>query len=851
MVYDGLVTTEKTSNPHPEFEQSTIGDTGLGELQTPKGAEALRDMQHEGLSKVGLPCGLPSRYDVLERIAEGASGEVVRAWDRRLDRAVAMKVMHFRLVTRPSVVARFWAEATVTAALQHPGIVSVHDRGTLPDGRPWFTMTEVRGSTFSRAIERLHAEVDDKRGVDRIELRRVVEAFARVCDAVGYAHRLGIIHRDLKPANLMLGEFGEVMVMDWGLARGQRTDEERELVRPATASDLTRDGDVMGTPCYMAPEQARGDAEQMGPTSDVYSLGGVLHTILSGTPPLFGPATEVLTRLVAGSLPALASSYSSAVPADLIEIVDRAMAEEPERRYSDAEALGRATRSWLDGALRRDRATAFVARADEVLVEVVRLRGRAQELRADAMVLRRQLSPWAPLQEKRRLWHIEDEVRRVGNQLAIQEADWLHHLRTALSLDPEIPAAHHRLGDHYRAELSTAEAAADSRAAASALAHLRAHDLGKHAGVIAGLSWLSLHSSPGGAEVELFRFEEADRRLRPVSMGVVGHTPIERHALAFGSYLAVLRSPGCADLRVPIQLVRGEHWDNRAPFHPYRRVLHLLREDALGPDEVYVPAGWAWLGADDGVPDAVPVARVWIDDFIIRRFPVLDSEYVQWLNALHAHSPQRAIAYAPRLPAGQDTSESRFAYDYDSRRGFRAPDPDDRPVVQVDWRSAAAFAAAEAQRTGKAWRLPDAAEREKAARGVDGRKYPWGQHFDPTWTAMSQSKPDHPERVSVGAYPEDISVYGVRHMAGNTRDWCENRWEHEGPKVENERHVREPAPVGGSDYMEVRGGAWFTSPELCHAAARFGNAPDVRRSTIGIRLVRGVDECDHHRRRSD
>ncbi|HMG55542.1 MAG TPA: serine/threonine-protein kinase, partial [Kofleriaceae bacterium] len=245
--------------------------------------QLLLDAPVRGGGAIGAGPVLPGRYDDLCRIGGGAFGEVRRVRDTLFDRVVAMKLLRASHADRESVRRRFLVEAQITAQLQHPGIVAVYDRGELPDGRLWFTMKEVRGRTLGDVIDELHAhkEPDGFRPVaSGWTFRRLIDAFARIAQAIAYAHSRGVVHRDLKPDNLMVGEFGEVLVMDWGLARRLGT-EAGELDQAGgsggSSPALTHHGDVLGTPAYMSPEQARGDTARHGPSTDVYALGAVLH----------------------------------------------------------------------------------------------------------------------------------------------------------------------------------------------------------------------------------------------------------------------------------------------------------------------------------------------------------------------------------------------------------------------------------------------------------------------------------------------------------------------------------------------------------------------------------------------
>jgi eukaryotic-like serine/threonine-protein kinase len=235
-----------------------------------------------------LPDLVGTRYRLLARVARGGMGVVYAAEDEKLQRRVALKLLDVSGADG-DLANRLVQEARVLASLEHPGIVPVHDVGTLADGRVFYTMKFVEGQRLDKYIATVNSISD------RLRL------FLRVCDAVGFAHARGVLHRDLKPANIMVGPFGEVLVMDWGLAKilreqprseTQTTDPDATILRrpkqtsasgeASQSSAVTEHGTVMGTPGYMSPEQARGDVEHLDARSDIFSLGALLRFLLTG-----------------------------------------------------------------------------------------------------------------------------------------------------------------------------------------------------------------------------------------------------------------------------------------------------------------------------------------------------------------------------------------------------------------------------------------------------------------------------------------------------------------------------------------------------------------------------------------
>jgi eukaryotic-like serine/threonine-protein kinase len=293
------------------------------------------------------------RFRNLRPHARGGLGEVFVAEDAELKREVAVKEIQLHRADDPISRARFVREAEITGALEHPGIIPVYGLGTHPDGRPYYAMRFVRGETLKAAIERYH----DGGANEPAELRRLLRRLIDACNAVAYAHSRGVVHRDLKPANILLGPFGETLVVDWGLAKAgvdrvrpdpANAETTDPTVRPS-GSDVgpTQAGAALGTPGYMSPEQAAGRHDAVGPATDVFGLGATMYSVLTGRKPFEATTIEdELARTKKGDYPP-ARTIAPGVPAALDAMCRKALALHPTDRYPSALDLAADLERWL------------------------------------------------------------------------------------------------------------------------------------------------------------------------------------------------------------------------------------------------------------------------------------------------------------------------------------------------------------------------------------------------------------------------------------------------------------------------------------------------------------------------
>jgi serine/threonine protein kinase/Tfp pilus assembly protein PilF len=415
------------------------------------------------------------RFRILGEIARGGMGAVLRAHDPAIGRDVAIKVILPRHRGDPETLRRFLGEARLTGQLQHPGVPPVYDVGELPDGSPYFAMKLIEGRTLAALLAERNVghvcNVPDaskaryKRAPQEDDLPRFLRYFEVVCQAVGYAHSQGIIHRDLKPHNVMVGAFGEVQVMDWGLAKrldaprpsdapvpvGEREQPEGttgplstdawetarwsrsetpacEGATPVDAGPLTDAGKVIGTPSYLPPEQARCETHCVGKASDVFGLGGILCVILTGEPPFRGKSLmDLLVQSSAGDLSdAFARLDGCGADAELVRLAKSCLAADPAQRPGDGAEAARQMGAYLGGVQQRLRASeldraAAQARADEAAKKAAQER-RARRVQlglsgaALVVLLAGITGTTLGLQHAKKAWGAEAQQRQIAEE---------------------------------------------------------------------------------------------------------------------------------------------------------------------------------------------------------------------------------------------------------------------------------------------------------------------------------------------------------------------------------------------------------------------------------------------------
>ena len=736
------------------------------------------------------------RYRFVSKLGEGGFGEAWRAYDRFLRREVALKVLKQDAFD----TERFQEEFKIIAQLQHQGIVPCYDAGELEDGRLFYTMKLLPTRTLRDALR-------EAASGKTFPLKQRLSVFVDVCHAVQFGHEMGVVHRDLKPENIMLGELGQVTLLDFGIAKVLQQGGSRGGLRPL----MTQDGTIMGTPAYVAPEQGAGDVDQIDERSDVYSLGVILFELLTLRLPFSGTKFEMLRKKMEGNPPAPSEvAPGEKIPLLLDRACVKAMALDQSHRYQRAEDLAKEVRAHLDGIAEAEQRAAQVrlrlAEAQEHIDVYEQLRAEyAREENA--------------FQERQRNSAFQDQViqkegkaiRRLRQQRDEAMLRVVVSLGSARTVDPENQRVRWLLSKFYMERLIEAELAGRLDEAAMSRAEAELNDDGSLAPMLKGDGSLTISSEPAGAEVAIGRYQEReDGYMDREPTGARGVTPVT-FQLPMGSYVATLRRAGHVEVCYPFVVNRAE----QVVAH-----VRLLTPAETGPVDqwAYVPATRVYLRPD---PLAVQLWGRWVSvsGFCMARYHVTMQEYLEFLNDLAQQDPEQAQARAPR-----QQRKGRFYWVMEAGR-FEIPEKDFEgerhdagwPVIAVSYEDAVAYAEWRSRRDGRSYRLPTEDEWEVAARGADGRYYPFGNVIAANFANVGLQ--DRPVLSRVDEFPLDESPFGIRNMCGGAADFTSTD------------HPGFPGCV------VARGGSWLRAEVSTRAATRAGAPREEVSAGGGFRLV--------------
>jgi len=746
-----------------------------------------------------LPTKL-GRYVVQREIGRGGMARVLRALDPKLSRPVAIKELRGRraLILRD----RFLNEAQLTARLEHPNIVPIHDCGET-DGSVWFVMRLIQGDSLKDAIRA--ARAGDDATWDR---HRLLRAFTQVCHAVAAAHSERVLHRDVKPGNIMLGRHGEVLLLDWGLAKLAPAPDS---TAHRDALQLTSPGRLIGTPGYIAPERIAHGADSTA--GDVWSLGAVLYEVLTHRQAYTGRSTrERLEASVRGGADPRDVTGIPYVPDELALICTDCLRTNPAGRPT-AEEVAERMEAFLAGRRRLEDAHKELreARRDFALWE--QFRQQIEELQALVRQKKSRVHPWTPLADKQELFALQAQLEDL-----IAERDGLARAVTAscenaLFLAPTLTLAKDLMAQLCMGRFEDAEAEGDARTARFLAERVKTYDRdGVYAEALLGTGALTLRTDPRGAHVIARPVRQQGLIWgsgQPIELGV---TPLERIPLEMGSWILEVSAPGRRPITYPVFIGRSQHWfSGSVP-------VTLPPLNTIPRGFVWIPGGPFQAGSEELGGSSLPQGTSIVPGFAIGEVPVTMGEYARFLTAMHQVDPRQAWHRAPR----QAGDNGQYWQRPDPGGAYVVPEVDrdgdpwneDWPVMGVSWDDANAYCAWKAGIDRLPYRLPTELEWEKAARGVDGRRYPWGNRFEAQLCSMRATRPGRELPEPVGTFPADCSVYGVRDVSGGVVDWC-----------------GDPDYAGLGTMRPLRGGSWNGSRVVCDLRHR---SADLRWNTYTI-----------------
>ena len=730
------------------------------------------------------------RYVFMNEIGRGGMGRVDEVFDNLLGRSIAQKSS---LPDGGEVYATMLvSEAQTCAQLEHPAIVPVYDVGVGPENTPYYTMRRVHGRTL----------YDVLRDVDKVATRAQLLAVLRqVCLAVDYAHSRGVVHRDLKPENVIVGEFGEVYVLDWGIA---------ELLEGSNVKRAQNDSFSAGSPGDMAPEQIRGG--RVDARTDVFALGAMLYEALTGLRLFVDADHASIVSRATDDVPATMRVPPGAVGSSHLEALVRSCIEvDPERRPSSARFLADAIDEHLDGerarAEREKEADAFVVEGKAVYDAFLALEAESRRLADEADEELARFAPFDGVEKKQPAWDKQTKARRLASEAA----------RTLARAETAFVRALGRVEEHFGAregmarlhfrQFEDAERHGDAERMAQHLDLARGYDDGQLAIELANQGELVVTASDPRAELSIARYELRGSLYELGPARAISAGKPER--LEVGSCVVVAKL-GDRVARFPVRV-------RRAVRHELRCELGALA--TLPKGMVLVPGG----PFSSPTGPSLQMREHELPDFAIGEFPVTLGEYLAFLDELDEEERERRIPRESRakdpdvVRVNGEWALSEYAVEGEGRKRvgdrWRA-----LPVNAISHLDALAYCDWLSKKTGLRYRLPTSLEWDKAARGVDGRAFPMGPRVEPSFAKLRESRPEASQPEPVGVFPLDVSPFGVRDTTGGVQDWTTTQ---SGPQ------------------LVCRGGAWTIALlNVQLGVAAYGVAD--RTGWVGFRLVLDV-----------
>jgi serine/threonine-protein kinase len=747
------------------------------------------------------------RYVFMNELGRGGMGRVDEVFDNMLGRSIAQKCS---LPEGGEAYATMLvSEAQTCAQLEHPAIVPVYDIGVGPEDTPYYTMRRVRGRTFFDVLR------DIEKPATRAQLLAVLR---QVCLAVDYAHSRGVVHRDLKPENIIVGEFGEVYVLDWGIA---------ELLEGSDVRRALKDSISAGSPGYMAPEQITGG--RVDARTDVFALGAMLYESLSGLRLFADEDHASIVSRATGEVPSAKYVPPGVLGSTHLEALVRSCIEtDPNRRPGSARFIADAIDEHLDGerarAEREEEANRLAQDGHDIYETYVALEMECEALMEEAEEELAKFAPFDGVEKRQPAWDKQTEARRLGSEAA----------RLLARAETAFLRAIGRVEDHEKAragmallhfhQFEDAEKDGDAERMAQHLDLARTYDDGPLALELSNVGELVIESSHPNAEFVIGRYDLRGALFELGPLGGIKRGDARR--LEVGSYVVLAKLAGKI-ARFPIRI-------RRAMRHDLRCELGAL--ETLPKGMVLVPGG-PFLSPTG---PSLKMEEHELPDFAIGEFPVTLGEYLEFLDDLGEEERERRIPRESRaaspdvLRANGAWVLSEYALEGEGRArvGNRWRE---LPVVAISYFDALAYCAWLSKKRGRTYRLPTSLEWDKAARGVDGRSFPMGMRVEPSFAKLRESRPEPSQPEPVGAFPLDASPFGVRDLVGGAQDWTSSMQDESAPP----RLDAQSTPDQQQRQVVIRGGAWT----MIYIDARIGRAAygaGDRTGWLGFRIAESI-----------
>lgn len=783
---------------------------------------------------LGLPSGdRIEDYEGLSAIGIGGVGAVFSAHEPGLNREVALKILRPQYRNKAERIEWFIREARATAQIDHPNIPPVHRLGVFDDVGVYFTMKRVEGETLRTILRKLN---EDKEGYRRTyTLHRLLEIFIGACNGVAFAHSHGILHCDLKPGNLMVGDYGEVLVMDWGMAR-YRADLDQGKSGSKMDLDLNCELDsdppappseskvvLGGTPAFMPPEQLTGEVTDPTEAADIYGLGAILYTMLTWkTAPIDTtlPSEEVMRRAVAGRIvpPRKAAPRGAVVPLELEAICRKAMARDYRKRYAKVSDLLRDIRNYLDGypvgaysPTPLYRLTKLIRRhpliPSTLMAAVLTWAGYfgfihfsnlsqssslinlaeynyTQAKNYNTLTLR----TFNLLKERSETLSSDGRERELENELfrliSEQENGYnsaLEFISRATELGLRESAVNRMCRDIFKSSLifylrienydalerflrqararwrGIFEQAVEQDAELAMLVNKIDNRIGtlQIRGTVDPGRRMTIRDASG----KIIWFRTSTYSSSGVSGPPAANLPIGEKSHSFelpaGNYLLDISLPTGTEVTAPVTIpVAGN------------ALVELAIPDTFPSDVRYISGGEFFHGSSSG---RFGVGKSYLPPFLIGATEVTFAEYLKFWRELK--TPEEKRRYLGWFAFDPTSEERRPIWNEDGE--LAPPFTPDLPVTGISGEAAEAYCAWLGRKLAMPCRLPTRLEWEKAARGVDGRTYVWGNVYEPGRALLADNprRGNYPVGAPPGQFPGDVSAYGVFDLTGNVREF--------------------------------------------------------------------------------